>query len=241
MPYSNYKITALIYSTLLLGFISMPYTSKASVHLEPYAGIGLAHSSLKSSGPISVTYNFGGRLGYKVLNFTTGLDVFFNYYRSSNSSFSFPSVILNKPSATTGFKQAGKSLSILYSESGEESIQPVSIGVFGIFNIPLLLDAYGTAFYSFASSKYHGPGLKAGISYISSFFLNINLELQWTHFFCRKTDCQSSSINTLALILSLSIPLSFNLFERTPQSHRQENEEFGTIEQTGDFEELSSE
>ena len=237
----NYKISTLIYSMLLLFFVSMPYISKASVHLEPYAGIGLAHSSLTPSSQISTTYDFGARLGYKLLNLTTGVDMFFNFYRSSNSSFAFPSIVLNSPQTTTGFKQAGESLSILYSETGDESIQPFSIGVFGIFNIPLLFDAYGTAFYSFASSKYHGPGLKAGISYISSFFLNINLELQWTHFFCRKADCRSSSINTLALLLSLSIPLSFDLFDRKPQSHVQDNEQFGTIEQNSDFEDSSSE
>ena len=214
MPHS-YKKT--IHSFLLLIFLIIAPASNANVHLEPYAGIGAAYSSSNNSPPVSLIYNLGARAGYKIFNVTTGLDIFFNFYNSASSS-SFP--VVRKPQTTTGFKQAGESLSIFYSET-DEHILPFFIGAFGIFEVPLLFDVYGTAFYSFADSKYHGPGLKAGITYISSFFFNLNLELQWTHYFCKEASCKTSRINTLALILSLSAPFSLNLFNSSESQNQQ--------------------
>ena len=208
-----------MYYLFLFSFLIITPASHANVHLEPYVGIGGANSSLDNSTPISLVYNVGARVGYKVLNITAGLDMFFNFYKSP-SSFAFPSVVVRNPRTTTGFTQAGESLAIFYSEK-EEPIQPFSIGAFGIFQVPLVIDIYGTAFYSFTGSKYHGPGLKAGASLPLSFFLNLNLELQWTYYLCKESNCKTPNINALALLLSLSAPFSLNLFDRSTEQDQQ--------------------
>ena len=198
------------------------YTSafaSAAVYIEPYLGGGASYSrigttdDLRSSPLLFTGWTLGGRLGVQWLNLKTGLDVFYNHYNMSNS-FSMPSVIVHNPGTSTGFSQAGDNVSIQYSRS-RNNFNPISIGLFGIFDIPFITDIYGTAFYSFGDKSsifYHGPGVKVGMSYLSAFFAQFNLELQWAHYFCRKTEClQSKGFNLLSIVFLVSVPFSTKL------------------------------
>ncbi len=211
------------YITLIGICIYTSFFASAAVYIEPYLGGGLAYSrigttdDLRAPSLLFTSLTLGGRLGGQWLNLKTGLDVFFNHYNTS-SSFRMPSVVVNNPNTSLGFSQASDSVSIQYS-SQRNNFNPISIGLFGIFDIPLITDIYGTAFYSFGNRSsifYHGPGIKAGMSYLSAFFAQLNVELQWTHYFCKSTECfQTRGFNLWSAMLLVSIPFSTKLFSFT--------------------------
>lgn len=216
---NNVKIN-MKYIILIGACIYTSFFASAAVYIEPYLGGGFAYSrigttnDLRSSSLIFTGWTLGGRLGVQWLNLKTGLDIFHNRYNMSNS-FRMPSVIVHNPNVSRGFNQAGESVSIQYSRS-RNNFNPTSIGLFGIFDIPFITDIYGTAFYSFGNKDtifYHGPGVKAGLSYLSAFFAQFNLELQWAHYFCRRTEClQSRGFNLWSIMFLVSVPFSTKLF-----------------------------
>lgn len=205
---------------ILFGICLYTSLASASMHIEPYLGGGFAYSKvgiadeLRAHKQLSPGFVLGSKFGIKLLSFIAGLDLFYNYYNTGNS-IRMPSVVVHNPSTSVGFSQSSDSVSIQYSSS-HNAFQPISIGVFGAIDIPLIVDVYSSVFYSFgkrASSFYHGPGLKAGISYLSAFFAQLNLELQWSHYFCNSTKClQSKGIDVLSAMLTISVPFSTKWF-----------------------------
>ena len=182
----------------------------AGLHVEPYGGLGLAYTSFDQRS-LSIPFMGGVRLGYKVLNVTAGLDAFATYYRPAKNLIA-PNVVVTRPSTTAGFNQASENTTIHFSRSSEVPI-PVSLGVFGTVGVPLLFDVYGGLFYSTSlNRKYSGPGAKAGITYLSAFFVNLNAELQWMLYSCKGDTCAKKASHVVAVVLSVSMPFSFGLF-----------------------------
>lgn len=203
---------------IFLIFLFLIPVSQAEVHFEPYGSIGASYSSSVSPGPLFMNYVLGARLGYRFLSVSTGLDLFWTHYDTGNGKGSSHLEVRPSSESTKGFNEPGIGTSIQYSEVSEP-FQPLSIGAFAIVDLPILFNAYGTAFYSFGdrrSINHQGYGLKAGVSYLSTFYLQVNLELQWSHYICaEKADClnQSNSFNILSAMLSLSLPLSTDIFD----------------------------
>ena len=203
---------------IIIAALSAPFFASAGIYMEPYLGGGLAYSRMRVENKSSRNLLFtglvvGGRLGGEWMRFKAGVDVFYNRYHTNNS-FSMPSVVVHNPHTSVGFSQAGDSVSIQYS-STESNFNPLSVGLFGILDIPIVMDVYGSAFYSFGTKEslaYHGPGVKAGISYLPAIFVQLNLEAQWTHYFCRSAECLTSKgFNLFSTMLLLSIPISSNV------------------------------
>lgn len=184
----------------------------ASLQVEPYGGLGLAYTSFDQRS-LSIPFMGGVRLGYKVLNVTAGLDAFATYYRPAKNLIS-PNVVVRNQALTKGFSQASENTSIQFSRSSEVPV-PVSLGLFGTVGVPLLFDVYGGLFYSTSLNKrYSGPGVKAGITYLSAFFVNLNAELQWVFYSCKGDTCAKRKSNVMGVVLSVSMPFSFGLFGR---------------------------
>ncbi len=199
---------------VLLSFLFLIPVSKAEVHIEPYGNVG----GSVISNSVHFNYALGARLGYRVLSVATGVDLFWTHYGTgSDSGVSFtenPSVPPER-----GMDQVGHYLSIQYSQN-PKPFQPFSIGVFAAVELPILFDAYGTLFYSFGdkeSINHQGYGAKAGISWMSAFYVQLNAELQWSHYMCNgSTDAECidhKSFSVLSAMLSVSIPLSTDMFD----------------------------
>ncbi len=194
----------------------LPCIAWGSFSIEPYGGGGVSYSHISTDNnnqsDISTSLSFGLRTGYKVLPlFTTGLDFFYNRHNTGSNSFRASSVVVNNPSRSAGFLQARDTVSIQYSKLSD-NFNPLSIGWFGAIDLPFILDTYGTVFYSFgeiSAVSYSGPGIKLGLSWLSFFFAQFNVELQWTHYICGGTSClQQNNFNMMSLMVLVSIPFS---------------------------------
>ena len=202
------------YIIVLLVFLFFVSPSYAKLHIEPYGSVGGSYASSLSS-PLFMTYALGGRLGYRFPVVSTGVDLFWTHYDTGSSSGSHSLVdVYHQSGSVKGFSQAGESLSIHHSEVSEH-FQPFSIGAFAVVELPLLFDAYGTLFYTFGEKStlnHHGYGVKAGVSFLSTFHFQFNVELQWSHYICAegKVNC-SKNFDIFSAIFSLSLPLSSDM------------------------------
>ncbi len=201
---------------LIMGLYGWAFIAYAGFHVEPYAGLGGAYISFDRQADFAMPLMAGGRVGYKILNITAGGDVFITYFNPRG--FSIPNVVVNKPSRASGLSQAGENTSVLYSQSTVVPV-PVSFGLFAAVGVPLLVDVYGGLFYSLTlDKKYKGLGVKAGLTYLSAFFISCNMEFQWVRYSCSRENCPPAQ--SLALMLSLSMPFSFNLFKFSSKGDR---------------------
>ena len=200
---------------ILLGFLFFIPASQAEMHFEPYGNVGFGYSPALSSQPLFMTYALGGRVGYRFLSVNTGIDLFWTYYDTGSSSRSPLLEVFHPSNSSKGFSQAGESVSFQYSEV-QEAFQPFSIGVFTAVDLPFLLNAYGTLFYTFGRKKdvnHQGYGIKAGLSYFTSFHLQLNLEFQWAQYICMEKVSCSNNFDILSAMLSLSLPFSAEIFD----------------------------
>ena len=215
---------------ILLSFLFLIPVSKAEVHIEPYGNVG---GSILSNS-VYFNYALGARLGYRVLSVATGVDLFWTHYGMGSGS---GVRVTDNPSTlpARGMDQVDRSLYIHYSQD-PKPFQPFSIGAFAAMELPLLFNAYGTLFYSFGnreSVNHQGYGAKAGISWMSTFYVQLNAELQWARYVCNgQTDAECidhKNFNVLSAMVSVSVPLSIDIFD------------FGSSEDSEDSEEISSE
>lgn len=204
------------YYIILLSFLCFVPISKATVHIEPYGNIGGSYSSSLSSEPLFMNYALGARLGYQFLSISAGLDLFWTHYGVGSGSSVQHLEVYHSSEPNKGFNQAVESVSFQYSEV-RDPFQPFSLGAFVALDLPFLFNAYGSVFYTFGEKtvSYQGYGVKAGLSYLSSFYVQLNLELQWAHYMCSTAEAQCSSSNNFSIIstaLSLSVPISTDFF-----------------------------
>ncbi len=219
------------YCVILLSFLCIVPVSKGKVHIEPYGNIGGSYSSSISSGPLFMNYALGARLGYQFLSVSTGLDLFWTHYGTGTSSNVQHVEVHYSSEPNKGFNQASKSVSFHHSEV-REPFQPFSLGAFVALDLPLLFNTYGTVFYTFGKKtvSHQGYGIKAGLSYLSSFYVQLNLEFQWAHYTCmEEAQCSSSrSFNVISAALSLSVPFSTDFFnfgrEEVPEDDTEDSE-----------------
>ena len=186
--------------------------SQAGIHVEPYGSIGGSYSGGAASKPaFFMTYDLGGRLGYNFSDFGFGLgmDLFWTHYGLAGSVAQ--STVFVSPPKTGGPDDSPK----IHSREVDTNFQPFSIGIFGKVDLPFLFNAYSTVFYTFGEKKligYQGYGVKIGASYLSSFFVQFNLELKWANYTCTESQCDSS-FNIFSLLASLSVPLPEDIFD----------------------------
>ena len=194
-----------------LVFLLLAPVSYAGLHIEPYVSGGGSYSSTISSNPI-IFMNFtgGARLGWRFLSLSAGVDLFWTHFNTGSSSSLQHLEVYHSSEPTKGFSQAGNSVSLQYSES-RDPFQPFSVGAFVAVDLPLLFNAYGSAFYSFGNKSnisHQGYGAKAGVSYLSSFFAQLNLELQWVNYMCQEqARCSGSGFDIMSVALSVSVPI----------------------------------
>ena len=222
---------------LCLSFFVFIPVSQANIHLEPYGGVGISYSRA-SEGKLFMSYMGGARLGYSFSLLSAGVDLSLHHHRMGESLATFSSVIVNQPATSVGFSQARDNVSIQYSSPGSSSFTPFSVGAFVGVDLPLLFDCYGSAFMSFGkkdNTAMIGYGLKAGVSYISLPFIQLNAELQWTYYGGGSDlRIKSNGFQLFSALLSVSVPLSFkaNFFggddqkaSKENRSHREDSEE----------------
>ena len=219
---------------IFLSFLFFIPVSQAEIHIEPYVTGGVAYSSSISSSNESsfksssdsffMTFGLGGRFGYSFSLVNVGLDLFWTHYNTGRSVRQ----VRVEPSDK---KDEG---SHVYFSELPGHFQPFSIGLFTSVDLPFLFNAYGTVFYSIPAENrnvnYQGYGVKGGLSYLSAFYVQLNLELQWGYYMCTEsTDC-SKGFNIISALLSVSVPLSTDIFNfgsdpDSEDSNTEENEE----------------
>jgi len=214
---------------VFLGFLFFVPASHAKLHIEPYGNIGGSYASSLSSGPLFMAYALGARLGYRFPIVSTGMDLFWTHYDTGSSAGSNHLVdVHHQHGSVKGFSQAGESLSIHHSEVSEH-FQPFSIGAFAVVELPLLFNVYGTLFYTFGEKSalnHHGYGAKAGVSFLSTFHFQFNLELPWSHYMCtgvEEVNC-SKNFDIFSALFSVSLPLSSDVFNSWSGSEYSEDE-----------------
>lgn len=196
---------------LFLSFFMFIPVSQADIHLEPYGGAGVSYSR-SSDSKLFMSYMGGVRLGYSFSLLSAGVDLSLHHHRMGSSWATFPSVVVNQPRQSVGLSQARDNVSIQYSSIANSSFNPFSVGAFVEVDLPLFFDCYGAAFVSFGkkdSTSMTGYGLKAGVSYLSLPFVNLNAELQWAYY-QGGSQVRTESLHLLSVLLSVSIPLSFD-------------------------------
>ena len=198
---------------LCLSFFVFIPVSQADIHLEPYGGAGISYSR-SSESQLFMSYTGGARLGYSFSLLSAGVDLSLHHHRMGDSLTTFSSVVVNKPATSVGFSQARDNVNIQYSSSGSSSFTPFSVGAFVGVDLPLLFDCYGSAFMSFGkkdNTSMIGYGLKAGVSYLSLPFVQLNAELQWTYYGGGSDrQIRNNGFQLLSALLSVSVPLSFD-------------------------------
>ena len=213
---------------LCLSFFVFIPVSQADIHLEPYGGAGVSYSR-SSDSKLFMSYMGGVRVGYSFSLLSAGLDLSLHHHRMGDSWANFSSVVVNQPRRSVGLSQARDNVSIHHSSSGSSSFNPLSVGAFVGVDLPLFFDCYGAGFISFGkkdSTSMTGYGLKAGISYFSLPFVNLNAELQWAYY-QGGSQVRTESLHLLSVLLSVSIPLSFeaDIFGGSRKERKSDNSE----------------
>ena len=196
---------------LCLSFFVFIPVSQADIHLEPYGGAGVSGSFPEKK--LFMSYMGGVRLGYSFSLLSAGLDISLHHHRMGDSWATFPSVVVNQPRQSKGLSQARDNVSIHYSSSGSSSFNPFSVGAFVEVDLPLFFDCYGAAVLSFGKkngTSMKGYGLKAGISFLSLPFVDLNAEAGWVYY-QGGSQVRSESLHLLSVMLSVSVPLSFEV------------------------------
>lgn len=202
-------VKGIIFLSSLLFIIPI---SQAGIHVEPYGSVGGSYSGgVAKNSSFFMNYDLGGRLGYNFsdFGFGLGLDLFWTHYGSGEGATS--STVFIPPSKEKGPDKSPE----IYTREVDVDYQPFSIGVFGRVDLPFLFDAYSTVFYTFGEKKligYQGYGVKVGASYLSDFFVQLNLELKWANYICTEAECDDS-FNIFSLLVSLSVPLPEDIFD----------------------------
>ena len=214
---------------IFLSFLFLiPISSQAEIHFEPYGSVGGSYSSF-SSRPLFMTYALGGRIGYRFSSIAAGMDLFWTHHNTGSSSDTSHHLEINRGSSNDrGFSQAGKTVSLHYSELSAP-FQPFAIGAFASMELPLIFNVYGTLFYAFGDKnkvQHQGFGIKGGVSYLSSFYLQFNLELQYAYYNCmEQARCSGGNFGMISALLSLSVPLSSNILDFGVDSSYEGSEE----------------
>ena len=231
------------YYIVLLSFLLFLPISRAKVHIEPYGSVGGSYSSSVSSSPLFLNYGLGARLGYNFSFLSAGLDLFWTHYNIGSSSSVQHLEVYHSTEPTKGFNQAGESLALHYSEV-REPFQPFSLGAFVVVDLPFLFNTYGTVFYTFGKKtvNHQGYGVKAGLSYLSAYYVQVNLELQWANYTCSEPEseqCSSGGFDILSVALSLSVPISTHFFDFGREDTEEDSEEDSDSSDTESAEDVS--
>ena len=202
----------------IIFFIMLFFTNiaQAELHIEPYGNMGAVYAIGEEGNTLSLTYSAGGRIGYRLVAVVLGVDAFWTYYNTGSASSAV--VSLNSETPEKGFSQAQSSSSLQFS-STDKNFSPLSVGAFVAMDLPFLFDAYGTIFYSFVMGQnavpqpQNGYGAKLGISYLSAFYVKLNLEAQWAQYNCNtEGGCPGYHTSYISGMFSVSVPLSFDIF-----------------------------
>ena len=192
------------------------HITQAQLHVEPYGNMGAVYATGAQGSTLSLNYGLGGRVGYRVVSVVLGVDAFWNYYSTGSTAGAVS--ILGSETPEKGFSQAQSTSSLQYS-TGDKNFSPISVGIFVAIDLPFLFDAYGTVFYSFVMGQnaglqpQNGYGAKVGISYLSAFYVKLNLEAQWAQYNCNvEGGCPGYHNNYISGMFSVSVPLSFDIF-----------------------------
>ena len=216
------------YYIILLSILFFVSPLKAEVYLEPYGNAGVSYSPTAMSSTIFMNGSLGSRVGYSFLSVSTGVEAFWTHYGVIGNGAREKTYDSSDHSFSKGFGQGINSVS-LHSKIVGGSFQPWSVGLFAALKLPIWFNGYGTAFYTFGSKqavKHHGYGVKMGLSYSLAVYVQLSLEFQWAHYICQATQCPSGpSFNIFSTALSLSVPLSFDVFNLIGQSDSVEPEE----------------
>ncbi|MYE07595.1 MAG: hypothetical protein F4X95_02445 [Oligoflexia bacterium] len=203
------------YIIFLSFLLFIPVSSQAQIHLEPYGSLGGSYSSSSSSRPLFMSYALGGRIGYHFLSMAAGVDLFWTHYSTGASSTRSHHLEIHRGvTGDRGFSQAGKTVSLNYSQLSSP-FQPFAIGAFVSVDLPFIFNVYGTLFYTFGDKnqvQHQGGGIKAGVSYLSSFYVQLNLELQYAYYRCTEQARCSANFSVISALLSLSIPIPSHIF-----------------------------
>ncbi|MDE0119197.1 MAG: hypothetical protein OXM55_04225 [Bdellovibrionales bacterium] len=216
------------YIIFLSSLLLLPISSQAQIHLEPYGSLGASYSS-SSSRPLFMSYVLGSRIGYHFLPLAAaGIDLFWTHYSTgSNSTRSHHLEIHRGLTGDRGFSQAGKTVSLNYSQLSTP-FQPFAIGAFVSVELPFIFNAYGTLFYTFGDKnqvQHQGGGIKGGVSYLSAFYVQVNLELQYAYYRCVEQARCSANFSVISALLSLSVPIPSYIFGFGSSSSEDREEE----------------
>ena len=208
-------------------FCLIPFSSIADVHIEPYGGVGGAFStSIDSPQSFFMKYTVGGRLGYKLSIVHAGLDIFWTHYDTGDHRD--VTTVRPFPIERKGLEQATGSVDITPAKP-RTSFQPLSIGAFTAIKLPLFFNVYGSIFYAFGSKDnigHQGYGLKAGVSWLSASYFQLNLSAKWAYYTCQSKakEC-ANSFSIGSALLSVSVPFSLDLFSSSNSSSESVEEE----------------
>ena len=211
--YSNQEKEVQMKYFILLGlsfFVFIP-VSQADIHLEPYGGAGVSGSFPEKK--LFMSYMGGVRLGYSFSLLSAGLDLSLHHHRMDKVT---KYEIGNKPNEQSkGLNQAMDNVFVQHSISGSSSFNPFSVGAFVKVDLPLFFDFYGAAFISPFGSKKDGSamtgyGVKAGISFLSLPFVDLNAEARWAYY-QGGSQVRKESLHLYSVMLSVSVPLSFEV------------------------------
>lgn len=200
---------------ILLSFLCFIPVSQAEIHIEPYVNAGGAYSSSIPSSPNSLfmVFSLGGRFGYNFTPISVGFDLFWTHYAPSSGIHHMRSG--SSEASRPGF-DTGPGSTFEHSKT-REVFQPFSLGVFTSVDLPFLFNAYGTIFYSIPAESinvnYQGYGARAGLSYLSAFYVQLNVELQWAYYTCTESVNCSDDFNIFSALLSVSVPFSTDIFD----------------------------
>ena len=153
-----------------------------------------------------MTFGLGSRFGYSFSPVSVGLDLFWTHYNTGSSGNH--ETVVRSPDPK-------KSSSIQFSQLPGH-FQPFSVGLFTSVDLPFLFNAYGTLFYSIPAENknvnYQGYGVRGGLSYLSTFYVQLNLELQWAYYNCTESANCANNFNIISALLSISVPFSTDIF-----------------------------
>ncbi|NOT77838.1 MAG: hypothetical protein HOP07_02405 [Bacteriovoracaceae bacterium] len=168
----------------------------ASFLIEPHLGYNISGSGERGSGASLSKYSYSGlqigaRAGYQVLGFMAGLDF-------TRSSYTFE---------TKGV-----------ASTVNNDIDKNEVGIFVGYNLPILLRAWATYYfsntakYSSSTTETSGNTTELGVGFTGLPFMSINLMLRLVNFDEQKTSSTtvaiSPAIDLTEIVIGVSLPLT---------------------------------